>query len=260
MKQNQCFVLKRRNVVQGMFCAPFLAACQEAARREDEIVVGSSPTGVPFSFVDPWTNQLTGSMIDAATAVVGSLSLLPTFTIVPFAALIPSLAARKIDMIAAAMLRTPEREKIVAFSEPILPYPAGLIVSADNHRSYPDLTALRDLRVGAQIGSRFIDQLRESGVRQVATYDGLADILRDVSFGRIDAGYGDELILRYQLRVGPKRNARLVADFQAPALEYLCLVMRKDDPLLPRVNEQIDRLRADLVPQLTRSWHLTEGA
>lgn len=252
--------LPRRAALSAAVGAALLAGCTKPARREGEVIMGSSPTGVPFSFVDPWTNELAGSMIDAGRVVVEALSLKPTFTIVPFAALIPSLVARKIDIIAAAMLRTPEREKVVAFTEPIFPYPAGLVVGADHHGTYPDLSALRDMRVGAQVGSRFIDQLHEAGARRVATYEGLSDILRDVSFGRLDAGYGDEPILRYQLRVGPKRKARLVEEFRAPVLEYLCFALRRDDPLMPRLNAEIERVRADLVPQLARRWLLTEGA
>ncbi len=54
--------------------------------------------------------------------------------ITPFSALILSLAAGKIDMIAAAMLRTPERERVVAFSDPIYHYAGALIVRGDDKR------------------------------------------------------------------------------------------------------------------------------
>lgn len=237
-----------------------LAGCSRNVREPGEIIVGSSPTGVPYSFVDPWTNSFTGAMIDTVRAVTGALRLKPEFAITPFSALVPSLVARKIDMIAAAMLRTPEREKIVAFSDPIFPYPAGLVVRRENRTSYPDLTALRGLRVGAQVGTRFVDQLRDAGVDQVKTYDALADILRDVSFGRLDAGYGDEPVLRYQLRVGPKRNARLVPEFRAPLLEQLCLVTRKGDPLLARVNTAIASLKDREIPAIKQRWKLAEPA
>ncbi len=237
-----------------------LGGCGPRVRQPGEIVVGSSATGVPYSFVDPWTNSFTGAMIDTVKAVTGALGLTPDFAITPFSALVPSLVGRKIDMIAAAMLRTPEREKIVAFSDPVFPYPAGLVVPRADHRAYPDLTALRGLRVGAQVGTRFVDQLHEAGVEDVKTYDGLADIVREVSFGRLDAGYGDEPILRYQLRVGPKRDARIVEGFRAPALEELCLVLRKDDPLLGRVNRAIALLRGREIVAIKRRWQLVDPA
>ncbi|MEI9851428.1 MAG: hypothetical protein WDN24_11995 [Sphingomonas sp.] len=60
--------------------------------------------------------------------------------------------------------------------------------------------------------------------------------MRDLGNGRVDAGYGDEPILRHQLRVGPKRNARIAEGFTAPSREPVCLVLRKGDPLRARVD------------------------
>lgn len=153
-------------------------------------LVGSSPTGVPFSFVDPWTNELTGSMIDTIRAVADQAAVPVELRVAPFSALIPSLLARKIDIIAAAMLRTAEREKVVAFSDPVFAYSGGLAVLQKDTRPYPNLEALRKLTVGAQVGTRFIDQVKAAGVERVLTYDNLSDMLRDLSHRRIDAAYG----------------------------------------------------------------------
>ncbi|MEI9851427.1 MAG: transporter substrate-binding domain-containing protein [Sphingomonas sp.] len=100
------------------------------------VVIGSSPTGVPFSFVDPWTNALAGSMVDTAKAIAGVLGLAPDLRITSFSALIPSLLAGKIDMVAAAILRTPEREKIVDFSKPVYAYSGALVVRGDDRARY----------------------------------------------------------------------------------------------------------------------------
>lgn len=236
-----------------------LGACQRQDRRPGEIIVGSSATGVPFSFIDPWTNELTGSMVDTARAIAGAIGLVADLRIVPFSALIPSLTAGKIDMIAAAILRTPERAGIVAFSDPVYAYGGGLVVPASDPTPWPDLAALRGKRVGAQVGTRFIDQVREAGVRDVPTYDNLSDMLRDLGHGRIDAAYGDEPILRYQLRTGARKGLRLVAEFRAPAKEELCLVLRKGDPLLPRINAAIAVLQRDAIPAIVKQWGLNDS-
>jgi polar amino acid transport system substrate-binding protein len=249
----------RRSLITSLLAAAVTSACTRAPRQPGELIVGSSPTGVPFSFVDPRNNELTGSMIDAASALVGALNLRPRFEAVPFSALIPALRVGKIDMIAAALLRTREREQIAAFSEPVLSYPAGLVVRSEDAHPYPDLAALRDRRVGVQVGTRFVDQLQAAGIGEIATYDSLADILRELTFGRIEAGYGDEPILRYQLRVGPKRNARLVAEFRPPTVEYLCLVLRLGDPIIPALNAEIIRTRAVLARDIANRWNAETG-
>ncbi|MBB3359878.1 MULTISPECIES: ABC transporter substrate-binding protein [unclassified Novosphingobium] len=236
------------------------AACHRRVRKAGELVIGSSPTGVPFSFVDPMTNALTGAIVDIASSVSHALSLSPDLRVTPFSALIPSLVTGKIDMIAAALLRTPEREKVVSFSRPVYAYEGALVVRASDHRPYPDLAAARALRIGGQIGTRFIDQLHAAGVADVATYENLSDLLRDLDHGRIDAGYGDAPILRYQLRVGPRRSVRIVPGFTAPAREELCLVMRKGDGLLPQVDQAIAQLLPRRIPAIARHWQLEEAA
>lgn len=247
---------RRREILSLPITVALLSGCGRRLRDPSEVMIGSSPTGVPFSFVDPWTNQLTGSMVDTATAIVAATGGKTGTAITPFSALIPSLVAHKIDMIAAALLRTPERERIVAFSDPVYSYAGTLVVRASERRSFPDLRSLHDVPVGAQIGSRFIDQLTDAGVSNVASYESLVDILRDLENGRIDVAYGDEPILRYQLRVGTRRAVRIVEQFRAPAQEQLCLVMRRGDPRLPAINAAIGRLAADAIPAINRKWGL----
>jgi len=240
----------------GLACTAglLLAGC-EPARAKGTIRIGSSPTGVPFSFVDPRTNLLTGSMIDMALAVTKDAGIRADTVITPFSALISSLLTSRIDMIAAAMLRTPEREKIVAFSDPLYAYGGGLVVRRDAGQ-FRDLQAARTLRIGAQVGTRFTDQLKEAGVAQIATYESLADVLRDLDHGRLDAGYGDEPVLAYQLRVRPRPDLRLAAEFVGPGKEALCLIMRRGDMMMERVNAAIARLQTTALPHIRDHWGL----
>jgi polar amino acid transport system substrate-binding protein len=250
----------RRSALGGLG-AGLLAAAGCAPRTDVRaaggIIVGSSATGVPFSFLDVETNRLTGAMIDIVEAMAAQAQTPAAFQVVPFSALIPSLTARKIDMIAAAMLRTPERERVVAFSDPVYAYGGGLVVGADHLRDYARLEDLRGLKVGAQVGSRFVDQLKAAGVADVKTYDGLSDILRDVRLKRLDVAYGDEPILRYYLRVTRSKVLRLVESFKPTALEDVCLILRKDDrALLERVNAAIAGIRGSTLPPILAKWGL----
>lgn len=245
--------LSRRDAM-SLLGAIGLSGCTRAVPDPNVVRVASSPTGAPFSFVDPWTNELAGSMVATAEAIVALLGKVADKRITPFSALIPSLVVGKVDMVAAAILRTPERERLVDFSDPVYTYSGALVARDDDRRSYPDLAALAGRRVGAQMGTRFVDQLSEAGVKDVATYDGLSDILRDLGNGRIDLGYGDEPILRYQLRVGPRRNVHIVEEFRAPAREQLCLVVRKGEPRLADINRAIARLSAHVLPEIAKTW------
>ncbi len=220
-------------------------------------LVGSTATGVPFSFIDLKTNTLTGAMVDIVKAVAAEAGIQIELRVTAFAALIPSLTSGKIDIISAAMLKTPAREKVVAFSEPIYSYGAGLVVPVSDTRKYSGIDDLKSMTVGAQVGTRYFEQLQAAGVRQVKTYDSLMDMLRDLGAGRVNAAYGDAPILAYEIAQSNGQKGRLVKSFTPPSIEEVCLVVRKDEmELLGRLNAAVRRIRATKIKAIVDRWGL----
>lgn len=248
--------LHRRGLVAGLTAMAAGCAPRDDVRARGGYIVGSTATGVPFSFLDVKINGLTGAMIDIARAVAQRAGFPVSFAVTPFSALIPSLTARKIDMVAAAMLRTPERARVVAFSDPVYAYGGAIVTPASDTRSYAALADLRGRRVGAQVGTRFVDQLAAAGVSGVKTYDNLSDVLRDLRLGRLDVAYGDEPIIRYYLRVTRSKTLKLAAGYRAGELEEVCLVLRKGDPRLGAVNAAIDAIRGTEIAHILATWGL----
>lgn len=82
-------------------------ACSRTTRAPNELSVGSSRTGVLFSFVDPAKNERTGAMINIAKSVLDAPGLVGDYRAAPFSGLIPSLTTGRIDIITAAIQRTP---------------------------------------------------------------------------------------------------------------------------------------------------------
>lgn len=158
--------------------------------------VGATATGVPFTFLDVKTNSIQGMMVDTVTAVgkAGGFNVNVQQTV--FSALIPSLTSNKIDIISAAMLKTPARAQVVDFSDPVYSYGEGLIVKADDAKNYATLDDLKGEVVGAQVGTVFLDMLNKKGIfKEVRSYDSVADMTRDLALGRIKAGLGDQPII-----------------------------------------------------------------
>jgi len=234
-----------------------LSACGRKPGAPGALVVGSTATGAPFSFLNLTTNQLTGAMIDIAHAVAAKAALEIRIETTTFAALVPSLTARKIDMIAAGILRTPEREKVVAFTDPVYAYGGGVVTTDGLTRPIRTLTDLKGLTVGAQVGTRFVEQLAQAGVTSVKTYDNLGDILQDLGAGRIAAGYGDAPILAHRLRTAPSPKLRLAQAFSPPSREDVCLLVRRDDPaLLAKLNTAISQIKATEIAAILAKWSL----
>ena len=141
--------------------------------------VGATATGIPFTFLDIKSGKIQGMMVDAAEAVGKAGGFDTEIQQTTFAALIPSLTTNKIDLISAAMLKTPEREKVVQYSDPIFSYGEGLIVQTDDQKEYKTMADLAGEVVGAQVGTVFLDALnKHGGFKEVRSYDSIPDMMR----------------------------------------------------------------------------------
>jgi polar amino acid transport system substrate-binding protein len=244
--------LTRRAILHGL---PAILLASPGTRT---YIVGTTATGVPFSFLDLKTNQPAGAMIDIVKAIAADAGFPVEIRVTSFSALIPSLTARKIDLISAGMLKTPAREKVVAFSQPVFSYGAGLVVLSSDKKEYRTIADLKGIAVGVQVGTRFYDQLQASGAHEIRTYDNLMDMLMDLSTRRIEAAYGDAPIFAYQMAQSHMHAARLAQSFHPPSIEDVCLVLRKDDPvLLDRINASITRIQPTHIRAILEHWSLT---
>ena len=133
--------------------------------------VGATATGIPFTFLDIKSGKIQGMMVDAAEAVGKAGGFDTEIQQTTFAALIPSLTTNKIDLISAAMLKTPEREKVVQYSDPIFSYGEGLIVKADDHKDYKSMDDLAGEVVGAQVGKDIFNAHSKQAVEQFVGCD-----------------------------------------------------------------------------------------
>lgn len=219
--------------------------------------VGATATGSPFTFLDIKSNSMQGMMVDIAKAVGDAGGFGTEMQQTNFAALIPSLTSGKLDFISAGMLKTAERAKVVDFSEPVYAYGEGLIVSADDNAAYPDLNALKDQVVGAQAGTAFYDLLNKMGIfKEIRTYDSIAEMVRDLSLGRIKAAVGDQPIVAYQIRQNVFKGVKLAADYKPVNVGEVCFVVRKGDTeTLDRLNKAIAIIKANGTLQgIVQKW------
>jgi len=221
--------------------------------------VGSTPTGVPFTFLDVKTNTIQGAMVDLITAIGDDAGFKVNVQATPFSALIPSLTSNKIDIISAAMLITPQRKEVIDFSDPVFPYPEGMVVSASDNTPYKTLADVKGQVVGAQVGTVYVDFLKKNGeFADVKVYDSLADILRDVGLGRIKAGFGDAPILKYQIAQNPDFKAKLVSTYEPKMAGSVGIGVRKTDgELLKKINTSLAKLNANgTVDRILAKWNL----
>lgn len=102
--------LLRSFLVVLIFLAPPLA-------RADELVVLLTPRSTPFSALDE-NGRLSGFNVDIANAICRELARPCSLKALTFPEIIPEIAAGRAHIGIANFLRTPERERLVAFSVP----------------------------------------------------------------------------------------------------------------------------------------------
>ena len=92
------------------------------------ILVGTDAGYAPYEYKDPKTNEIVGFDIDLIKAVAKATGNEAKIQNMQFAGIIPALQANMIDVAAAGMTITPERQKQVSFSDPY--YDVGGLIMA----------------------------------------------------------------------------------------------------------------------------------
>jgi polar amino acid transport system substrate-binding protein len=232
-------------------------ACSHVSAQDKVLKVGSTPTGVPFTFLDTKTNTIQGIMVDLIREVAKDAGFKVEVEGMPFATLIPSLTGNKIDIIAAAMYITPPRLEVINFSNPIYTYGEGLIVPKKDTKAYAKLEDLKGMTVGAQKGTAYVEPLQKSGLfPEVKIYDNIPAILADVNAGRIGAGFADKPIAAYNLQQGMFPDTRVVNTYSSTLTGSVGIGVRKTDAeLLKRINTSLEKLQKDgTVKRILAKW------
>jgi polar amino acid transport system substrate-binding protein len=233
--------------IKTMLIAVAMLGAAVTAQAQTVYKTGSTPTGVPFTFLDAKTNTIQGMMVDVIEEIGKDAGFKVEIQPMQFSTLIAALTSGKIDIISAAMTASPERAKVVDFSKDVYAYGEGLVVPAKDGTAYGGVTDLKGKKVGAQIGTRYLDFLKaQSGAAEVIAYESLPDIMRDVANGRLDAGVGDYPILGYNLAQGSFPQLRLVTTYKAGLVGPINIAVKQGNKeVLAKINASLDNMKKD---------------
>ena len=248
-----------KRLVQAAMAALVVAAGAMPASAQQVLKVGSTPTGVPFTFLDTKTNSIQGIMVDLITEIGKDAGFPVQIEPMQFSTLIASLTSNKIDIISAAMYITAARKEVIDFSDPIYTYGEGLFVPKTDTKDYTTQDDLKGETVGAQVGTAFVDALKKTGLfTEVKVYDTIPDIMRDVNAGRLKAGFADYPILAYNLKQGGFPEVRLVESYKPVTVGSVGIGVRKGDTeLLDKINASLAKLKANgTIDKILEKWGL----
>ncbi|MDH5858110.1 amino acid ABC transporter substrate-binding protein [Lampropedia aestuarii] len=225
------------------------------------IKVGATPTAVPFNFLNPKTNTLEGVMVDVAQALSQEMGVNAEVTGMPFATLIPSLQTKKIDMISSAFAKTPARAEVVDFSDIVLTYKEALLVPIKDTTPYRNYDDLNGKVVGVMMGTSYVEPLKEvKGFKELKMYDTMADLVRDIALGRLEAGFGDGPVVAYQVKASAADKVRLVDTYESLMPTEISIAVRKGDTeSLEKVNAALEKIKQNgSLEAILKKWDVSQ--
>ena len=222
------------------------AAFTSTAMARDLLRVGTEPTFAPFEFLDTKKNEFTGFDIDLIKAIADKAGYDVEIMNMGFDALIPALTGSTIDVIAAGISITPEREQRVAFTTPY--YTSGLSfwIRAENAEKYPDFASLKNTHIAAQIGTTGAEYARHhiEGAT-VSNFNTTSEAFMDLTSRNCAAVVMDRPVLAYFLKTKPRlaKNFKLSTEI-AEAQSFGFAVRKDTTELLKKLNDAFAELKA----------------
>lgn len=213
--------------------------------------IGTDPTYAPFESKDA-KGQLVGFDIDLAKDLCQRLHTQCTFVESPLDGLIPSLKARKIDAIISSLSITEKRQQEIAFTDKFYAADSRLVVKKGSGIT-PDLSTLKGKRVGVLQGTVQETYGNEhwaaKGV-EIVSYQGQDNIYADLTAGRIDAAFQDEVAASEGFLKQPVGKDY---EFGGPSIKDEKLfgvgtgmgVRKEDNALREALNKAFAEMRAD---------------
>ncbi|MGE5190170.1 MAG: transporter substrate-binding domain-containing protein [Gemmatimonadota bacterium] len=230
----------------------------DALKKKGVLVAGVKSACPPFGFRDRNTGALCGYDVDFVKSIAARIGVKPIFTPVTPTDRIPELLEGNIDLIAATMTRTPDRAKLVDFSDAyflasqkVIAKKGAVGVSAD----------LAGKKVGTAKGSAWEFNLRTKVPGAVVVpFDNAAEAVDALRGGGIDALSADARVLSAILAALPQ-GAFEIAPATIAEEPYAMAVRKGDTELLRVVNETIREMTGSGEAQrIEDRWFSRESA
>ncbi len=189
-----------------------------------------------------------GFDVELATRFAAFLGKDVVLTDLPFASLLPALVSGRIDMIAASMMVTEERQQQIDFSDGYLNAGASVLVRAqdlikDTGGLMHDMNDIADKQVGVYTGTVFDTFLATNhpAVR-ISRFDTTGDMILSLKTGKVDAVMLDLITANLVLRRNPELGLLSDDVFETP----LGVGFNKNNPtLLTEFNDYLREIRED---------------
>lgn len=227
--------------------------------KEQVLVVGTSADYPPFEFLNN-DKEIVGFDLDLIRAIAEKLNMNVKIENMSFNSLILSLSTNKIDVIAAGLSKTEEREKKIDFSDPYYHNFFALLVDAKRSDIDYANPLKKGLKVGAQTGSQMYSWAKQNPDLDVMTVDSNLMLVQLLKTGNLDAVIVDkEIAISFE----KTDKSLMVIDLkdksgnQISGGEGMSFGLKKKSDLLQGINKAIAELKTSgEIEKLRSKWGL----
>jgi len=213
--------------------APAAAQADQIAdiRKNGELVCGVLGTDEPESFVDPKTRKIIGYDVDLCEAIARKLGVKPQIKQLSVAARIPELLQGRVDILAASLTHTKEREAVIAFS--LTTFVTGQRVMVRRDSGIQSLAQLAGKKVVTVKGGTQEPNVRKAVPRvEVVTFETAPQAFVALQQRKAVGFVNDEVSLldAYAKLGAAQKDYAVLPD--SISTEALALGLRKNEPAL----------------------------
>ncbi len=256
-----------KNLVLVVFVA-IMAILLAGCSKEDttnSIVVGTSADNPPYEFIQD--NKIVGLDIDLIEAIAARLNKKVIIKNLDFHGLMAALTSKNVDVVIAGLSSSPERQKMVDFSDNYLTTNIAVL-----YRASDNLTSIADLKdrvVGVQLGTLWANIAQELAAKYGFKVHPLANnlmLVEELKSKVVDAimmetVQAKKFIINNSDTPTSKsaetnsNNSKFASFVLADAVSNFAIALPKDSELKDVINEAISSLQKDgSIAAIKKKW------
>ena len=220
----------------------FIAGAANCLAKEKVYINGIDANFPPFAYIDK-NGVPDGFDVKAVDWIAKEMGIKVKHQPMDWDGIIPSLRAKKIDMIASGLSITDKRREQVNYTIPywkiaqVIVAPKGCVLSVDKLLSNGN-------KVGVQRGTTEAKWLKENLIKKgkdfsLVEYDSAPLAIEDVLNGRIVAAAMDDSPAKDAMR---KKPVKIIGTFGMASEDFGYALRKEDTKLLNTMNEGLKRL------------------
>ena len=220
------------------------------------LTIGTDGRNEPMNYYSD--RQLTGFDIEFAKRLALFLNAKFIYKTIEFPAIVTAATTGKIDLLIANLNATPERRKMILFSDTYVDSEIAFLVRKDRlppkaGDSMTDLAQLAGKRVGVQTGTTYEQVLKRAipGARP-AYFTTFTDQIEAVKSGKISGFLADEVVARGMIR---RTSGIMYLKEWLSSNEYAFAFSKEQSRLQQQVNAVLQRMKSDgTLKKLEEKW------